>query len=140
MIKSEKQDCLSCGALIRVADCLAADYGLTRIDASAIRKMIVTRDLPLVSACERGMMWVDREYIAYCLTDGAIHYVYMTLAHIHEEQYGYRCASRQRGIQVALPEDVAREFGRACREMSRRKRHYWVDGSFRERHGGGWLD
>ena len=69
---------------------------------------------------ENGTLWVDREYIAYSLADGSIHYVYVTRAHVRDEIASYavlRNGRDKRANPVRLPPEILSQYALAQRTM-----------------------
>lgn len=81
----------------------------------------------LITICDNGIMWVNRNFIAYALTGSDVNYVYITKYHIISERLSYRITSILRRKKIPLPEDIEEAFRNAEVCMKHDKTAMWVD-------------
>ena len=108
---------------------IAAKHRLRTPDYSKmISEMSGKFPQPVVLANDNGVLWLDRYYVAFQLSGQTdVRYVYITGDHVNEEIASYRAASRARGRNINLPEDVAAQFKRAKRHMRNAGARFWID-------------
>ena len=82
--------------------------------------------IPVVTTNGNGSLWIDREYVAYALPDGLVHYVYATRHHIYEELYGYSALRRWRKNPPELPREIMCQFRAMLRAMNLNGADYYV--------------
>ncbi len=129
-----KGDCLCCGQILRIADYVADQFDLPRVDHSKFRREY-GEAFPQPFHCKRGkrVMWVDKYYVAYALDDGVLHYVYNTRVHICEEHRNWLVTSKERGQEVSIPAPVLRCFRKSGYEMFVAGHSCWVEKNFLEK-------
>ena len=123
-------DCVTFNVLQDIVRSTSKKTGLTAPARSDIANMYYDCkkfSIPLICVRKNGILWVDKYYVAYQLEDSALHYTYIARYHINEEIAGYRAASRLRGEQVELPDDIRREFLKAQRFMADTHENIWVE-------------
>lgn len=116
-------------ALVKAAERTAEMYGLKCPERETIWKMYYSSGKypqPVITFCDRGMMWVDKYYVAYQIDDGDVHYTYLTRTHIAEECASYSRASKERGVKVSLSRDILKCFREVKRIMSENDMYYWI--------------
>lgn len=91
---------------------------------------------PVLTRCKNGLLWVDRGYIAYCLQDDRLCYVYLSRRFILEELRGFREAAAARGRVPALSPSVLIAYRRALNEMKLRKTRCWIDPQWERQRAG----
>jgi len=104
---------LGLARIIKIANYLSDILGLGRVNENAVRRNYYSQyGVPEVVENLRGMLWVDKYYVAYCMkADGELHYVYLTWHHILEERKSYRMAAGHPGEKKpVLPVDIEEQF------------------------------
>ena len=114
----------------QIAHDTALRHGLTpprrdRIDM--MYQLGPKNSLPVIQRCERGMLWVDRTYVAYQIGTGEIHFTYITRSHIREEISSYREASRERHTLIPFPADLLATYRRMNEKMRKAGLPFWVE-------------
>lgn len=86
-----RSEMLGCSHIQRLAEYVAAEYGLPRVDRKRLRRIYAqATPIPITLENENGQLWVDKYYLAYRLLDGVTHYVYLSQTHIREEYRNYQ--------------------------------------------------
>lgn len=99
-----RSEMLGCSHIQRLAEYVAAEYGLPRVDRKHVRRMYAqATPIPISLENENGQLWVDKYYLAYRLPDGVTHYVYLSRTHIREEYRNYQAAAASREQRFAMP-------------------------------------
>ena len=99
-----RSEMLGCSHIQRLAEYVAAEYGLPRVDRKHVRRMYAqATPIPITLENENGQLWVDKYYLAYRLLDGVTHYVYLSRTHIREEYRNYQAAAASRDQRFAMP-------------------------------------
>ena len=77
--------------------------------------------LPVIVQNANGILWVDKYYVAYQLGTSNVHYTYVTMYHIAEEQHSWRKAGK------AIPRDIVHCFAVARVYMKlQQKEPFWM--------------
>ena len=116
---------LSRDDLYKITEQVAVRNDLKMLPADAF-KVASTTDEVLITCNNRGVMWVNRDFIAYILNECDVRYVYMTKHHINCERASYSCSSKRE----ELPEDTARAFRHAEECMKQDKTTMWIDDEY----------
>jgi hypothetical protein len=85
--------------------------------------------IPTVTVNEYGTLWIDREYLAYALTDEIVRYVYVTHAHAKEEIVSYAMLKKgpeKRENAPKLPPEMLNQFRTALRMMNLRNSRFYL--------------
>lgn len=85
--------------------------------------------IPTLTVNEYGTLWIDREYVAYELTDEAVRYVYVTRSHARAEIASYailRKGPDKRDNPPKLPLVILNQFRTALRMMNLRKSRFYL--------------
>lgn len=133
------RDYITLRALQKAATRTAELHGLKRARPDDIARMYnsATRYAqPVITGCERGILWVDKLYVAYQIDDGDVHYTYLTRLHIAEEVASYNAASREREKKIIMPADIRKCFIEAKRIMHENDMNYWVNEELMEENAG----
>ena len=123
-------DCVTFSVLLDIVKHTSKKTGLTPPTRSEISNMYYeSKQVPLPVVCRRkdGMMWVDKYYVAYQFADEDVHYTYLTPHHMNEETASYKVASKLRGQDLRLPDDIQRAFQKAERYMMDTHENIWVE-------------
>ena len=66
-----RSEMLGCSHIQRLAEYVAAEYGLPRVDRALVCRMYAqAMPIPISLENEKGQLWVDKYYLAYRLLDG----------------------------------------------------------------------
>ena len=86
-MEDNQYDCLSAEVILHLAQCISWKYHLPRFDPDRFLRAYnnPAEEGPYVLLGRNGVMWLDCYYLAYALTEGAPHYVYIARFHIIEE-------------------------------------------------------
>lgn len=86
-MEDKKPDCLPAKIILYLAQCIAWEYHLPRIDTERFQRVYddPEGEGPYVLRSENGFLWLDRYYLAFALKDVKVHYIYLTRYHIMEE-------------------------------------------------------
>ena len=88
---------LSCRSIFERAAALCSKLGLHCPSYDTVYNMFRSAfPLPIIVENDRARIWIDRYYIAHCMEDGEVRYVYLARRHISEETAAYRNAARNR--------------------------------------------
>lgn len=85
--------------------------------------------IPTLTVNEYGTLWIDREYIAYALTDEVVRYVYVTRSHARVEIASYtilRKGPDKRDNPAKLPPPILNQFRTALRMMNLRNNSFYL--------------
>ena len=95
---------LSCRSIFERAATLCSKLGLRCPSYDTVYNMFRSAfPLPIIVENDRVRIWIDRYYIAHCMEDGEVRYVYLARRHISEETASYRNAARNRDGNYRLP-------------------------------------
>ena len=112
--------------LYRVSARVARRNNLKALAPDALNVAYGTDEI-LITINDNGIMWVNRNFIAYALTGRDVNYVYITKYHIISERLSYRITSILRRKKIPLPEDIEKVFRNAEACMRHDKTAMWVD-------------
>lgn len=129
-----RSEMLGCSHIQRLAEYVAAEYGLPRVDRKHVRRMYAqATPIPITLENEKGQLWVDKYYLAYRLLDGVTHYVYLSRTHIREEYRNYQAAAASRDQRFAMPVEYQRIFHKAGFSMFLAGHQIWIEKKFLEK-------
>ena len=129
-----RSEMLDCSHIQRLAEYVAAEYGLPRVDRKHVRRMYAqATPIPITLENENGQLWVDKYYLAYRLLDGVTHYVYLSRMHIREEYRNYQAAAASRDQRFAMPMEYQRIFHKAGFSMVLAGHQIWIEKKFLEK-------
>ena len=125
---------MGCSHIQRLAEYVAAEYGLPRVDRALVRRMYAqATPIPISLENENGQLWVDKYYLAYRLPDGVTHYVYLSRTHIREEYRSYQAAAASREQRFAMPVEYQRIFHKVGFSMFLAGHQIWIEKKFLEK-------
>ena len=129
-----RSEMLGCSHIQRLAEYVAAEYGLPRVDRALVRRMYAQdTPIPISLENEKGQLWVDKYYLAYRLLDGVTHYVYLSWTHIREEYRNYQAAAASRDQHFAMPVEYQRIFHKTGFSMFLAGHQIWIEKKFLEK-------
>lgn len=129
-----RSEMLGCSHIQRLAEYVAAEYGLPRVDRKHVRRMYAqATPIPITLENENGQLWVDKYYLAYRLPDGVTHYVYPSRTHIREEYRNYQAAAASRDQCFAMPMEYQRIFHKTGFSMFLAGHQIWIEKKFLEK-------
>ena len=129
-----RSEMLGCSHIQRLAEYVAAEYGLPRVDRALVRRMYAQdTPIPISLENEKGQLWVDKYYLAYRLLDGVTHYVYLSQTHIREEYRNYQAAAASRDQHFAMPVEYQRIFHKTGFSMFLAGHQIWIEKKFLEK-------
>ena len=129
-----RSEMLGCSQIQRLAEYVAAEYGLPRVDRALVRRMYAqATPIPISLENEKGQLWVDKYYLAYRLPDGVTHYVYLSRTHIREEYCNYKAAAASRDQHFAMPVEYQRIFHKTGFSMFLAGHQIWIEKKFLEK-------
>ena len=129
-----RSEMLGCSHIQRLAEYVAAEYGLPRVDRKHVRRMYAqATPIPITLENEHGQLWVDKYYLAYRLLDGVTHYVYLSRTHIREEYRNYHAAAASRDQHFAMPVEYQRIFHKTGFSMFLAGHQIWIEKKFLEK-------
>ena len=129
-----RSEMLGCSQIQRLAEYVAAEYGLPRVDRALVRRMYAqATPIPISLENEKGQLWVDKYYLAYRLLDGVTHYVYLSRTHIREEYRNYKATAASRDQHFAMPVEYQRIFHKTGFSMFLAGHQIWIEKKFLEK-------
>ena len=129
-----RSEMLGCSQIQRLAEYVAAEYGLPRVDRALVRRMYAqATPIPISLENEKGQLWVDKYYLAYRLPDGVTHYVYLSRTHIREEYRNYKATAASRDQHFAMPVEYQRIFHKTGFSMFLAGHQIWIEKKFLEK-------
>ena len=129
-----RSEMLGCSHIQRLAEYVAAEYGLPRVDRKHVRRMYAqATPIPITLENEKGQLWVDKYYLAYRLPDGVTHYVYLSRTHIREEYRNYKATAASRDQHFAMPVEYQRIFHKTGFSMFLAGHQIWIEKKFLEK-------
>ena len=116
--------------LWELACAVAEAHGLSMPSSQRLRLRCTDKEpIPTVIVNEYGTLWIDREYVAYALTDEIVRYVYATRAHAKAEIASYailRKGPQKRDNPPKLPTEILNQFRTALRMMNLRNSRFYL--------------
>jgi hypothetical protein len=116
--------------LWELACAVAEAHCLSMPSSYRLRLFCTDREpIPTVTVNEHGTLWIDREYVAYALTDEAVRYVYVTRSHARAEIASYailRKGPDKRDNPPKLPLVILNQFRTALRMMNLRNSRFYL--------------
>lgn len=126
-MKKNKIKRLPIHLLMSMANAACDKYGFARVLPLEMQKLYRARVAPCVMRVNtESLLWVDPEYVALQIGAGDVTYLYLSMAHIMEEYSGYKQASRERGVDVPIPEDILEQFRKAESLMKYTGRNIYI--------------
>lgn len=125
---------LGCSQIQWLAEYVAAEYGLPRVDRKHVRRMYAqVTPIPISLENEKRSAVGDKYYLAYRLLDGVTHYVYLSRTHIREEYRNYQAAAASRDQRCAVPVEYQRIFHKTGFSMFLAGHQIWIEKKFLEK-------
>ena len=119
---------LSCRSIFERAATLCSKLGLRCPSYDTVYNMFRSAfPLPIIVENGRVRIWIDRYYIAHCMEDGEVRYVYLARRHISEETASFRNAARNRDGNYRLPAEIGAQFKKAKKFMRSEHSNIWVE-------------
>ncbi len=123
----EKAGVLDSASILAIADFLAERHGLPKIKPrSFLKQYKLQYPDPIMTSNTNGILWADREYVAYELLGQPTQYAYVTADHVQEETSSYNISSNQRERPIRLEKELCKAFSIASHEMVMTKATYWL--------------
>ena len=116
--------------LWELACAVAETHRLSMPSSQRLRLRYTDKEpIPTVTVNEYGTLWIDREYLAYALTDEIVSYVYVTRTHAQEEIVSYAMLKKgpeKRENAPKLPPEMLNQFRTALRMMNLRNSRFYL--------------
>lgn len=115
--------------LYRLSETVARHNHLKGLSSDALNVAYETDEI-LITCNDNGVMWVNRDFIAYAPEHHGVRYAYMTKRYIVSQRRSFRINSILQKKRERMPEDIMEAFLHAGMCMEKENKDIWIDENY----------